>query len=179
METPVRRTAWLAVIAILASILSCAPVPKIWTSEPVSGISSNPYFRAKLEPLKQGRPFYVSFLLEVENRTQEDMAIDWNKTLYLHNGKEKGIFLFKGVRPEDVKNRSIPPDIIAPGQTLTKVIAPHRLLARASLRDRSESKGIHAGILPEGENGVELVVRYMGKELVETMRVTLRETPGS
>ena len=50
-----------------------------------------------------------------------------------------------------------------------------QLLARAPLRDLSvggTESSIYPGILPEGENGMVLVVRLNGKEVVE--KITLR-----
>ena len=175
MKQPVRKMIRLALIMILISTLGCVPAKTIWTSEPDSGMSSNKYFQAKLEPMKQGRDFYVSFRVEVKNLTQNNLAIDWNKTLYIHNGHKKGIFVFKGIKPEDIKNKSIPTDIIPSGHTFSKVVAPYKLLARPPLMDRGQSKDIEAGILPNGDNGMQLVVRYRGEELVETMKVKITE----
>lgn len=175
MKELVRKMMRLALVMILISILGCVPAKTIWTSEPDTGMSTNKHFQAKLEPVKQGHDFYVSFRVEVKNLTQNNLAIDWNKTLYIHNGHKKGIFVFEGVKPEDVKNRSIPTAIIPSGDTFSKVVAPYKLLARASLWDRGQSKDIEAGILPNGENGMQLVVRYRGEELVETMKVKITE----
>jgi hypothetical protein len=175
MKELMRKMIWFAFGLILISVLGCAPAQKIWTSEPDTGMSSNKYFQARLEPLKQGHNFYVSFRVEVKNLTQNNLAIDWNKTLYIHNGKKKGIFVFKGINPEDIKNKTIPTDIIPSGATFSKVVAPYKLLAKAPLRDRGQSKEIEAGILPSGENGMQLIVRYRVEELVETMKVIITE----
>ncbi|MBW1998834.1 MAG: hypothetical protein JRJ29_12830 [Deltaproteobacteria bacterium] len=174
-EISARKVIGLLAGLVLVATLGCAPVKTIWTSQPVSGMVSNRCFEARLEPLKQGRPFFVSFRLEVKNHTRDDLTIDWNKTAYIHNGEERGIFVFAGIDPEDVKNRSIPPDIIPPGHTFRKIVAPQDLLARAPMRARSQPSGIEAGILPTGENAMRLVVGYRGEELVETISIKIIE----
>jgi len=69
-------------------------------------------------------------------------------------------------------------DVISAGKTFSKVISPYKLLARAPIRDRGKTgseAGIHPGILPNGENGILLVVRQSGKEIVDKMMVTIEE----
>jgi hypothetical protein len=146
-----------------------------WVSEPDTGAASNNYFQAKLVPLKQGNNFFVTFRVEVKNLTQQDMSINWNKTYYMHNGKEYGIFVFKDITPEDVKNRNIPLDTIPPGANYTKVVAPFKLLSRAPLRVTGETGGIKGGILPEGKNAMRLVVEQGGREFTEMMEVIISE----
>ena len=84
--------------------------------------------------------------------------------------------MFKGIDPAGMRNSAIPPDIIPARGKFSKVISPYRLLARAPLRDQSISEStISAGILPDGENGIVLVVRQNGKEIADKMMVTIEE----
>ena len=60
----------------------------------------------------------------------------------------------------------------------SKVISPYKLLARAPIRDSGKTASeasFHPGILPNGKNGIVLVVRQNGKEIVEKMMVTIEE----
>lgn len=159
----------------LVTASGCA-APKTWMSSPEIQNVSNPSYQAEFEPLKRGYEFFVSFLLSVTNKTGKNLEIDWNKTRYIHKGLNYGGFVFKGIDPADVRNSTIPPDIIPARGNLSKVISPYRLLARAPLRDQSISEStISAGILPDGENGIVLVVRQNGKEIVDKMMVTIEE----
>jgi len=153
----------------------CA-TPKIWISSPAAQTAGNPYYEAKIEPLKTGNKFFVSFRLVVTNRIGKNLEVDWNKTRYMYNGRTRGVFVFKGIRPEDIKNLTIPPDLILAGHSLSKVISPFKLLARAPIRDRYTDKPvISPGIMPNGKNGIHLVVRQNGKEIIEKMSVNIQE----
>ena len=152
--------------------------PKVWTSKPVIQTTGNPSFSAKIETLKMDNPFYVCFRLLVVNKTGENLEIDWNMTRYLYKGRSHGGFVFKGIDPEDIKNKTIPEDIITGKGTFEKVIFPTKLLARAPLRPKSQGGGetaISPGIFPTGENGIMLVVKKGNKEIVEKMTLKIEE----
>ena len=117
----------------------------------------------------------VSFLLSVTNRTDKNLEMDWNRTQYIHNNNNRGVFVFKDIEPEDIKDSTVPPDIIPPRGTFTKEIAPYNLLARAPLRESDKDPGIKPGILPTGENGILLVIRQNKKNIVEKMMVLITE----
>ncbi len=168
----------LSIIFILFVFTGCAPA-KVWISSPVVQATGNQYYEVQLEPLTSGHKFFVSFRLSVTNRTGKNFEIDWNKTRYIHNGRRYGVFVFKGIKPEDIRNLTIPPDIIPAGDTFSKVISPYKLLARPPIRDpgvEATESSIYPGILPTGENGILLVVRQNGKEVVEQMSVSIVES---
>jgi len=149
---------------------------KTWTSSPVNQTSKNQYYEAQLETLKKNNNFFEMFRLTVINKSDKNLEIDWNKTRYIYNGRTRGGFVFKGIKPEDIKNLTIPSDIVSAGKTFSKEIAPAKLVAWAPYRDRSVGKnesGISYGIIPEGENGINLVVRYNGKEVREQITLTI------
>ena len=93
----------------------CAPAKKVWVSYPMVQSTYKPYYNARLEPLTRNHDFFVSFRLTLSNKTDKNLAIDWNKTRYIHNGRTRGGFVFKGIKPEDVKNSTIPSDTILAG----------------------------------------------------------------
>ena len=171
-------------ILFLLLLTGCAPITKIWTSNPVIQTSGNQYYEAQIETLKKDQKgeynFFVLFRLTVKNRTEKKLEIDWNKTRYIYNGRTRGGFVFKGIKAEDIKNLTIPFDIVSPGHTFSKDIAPVKLIAWAPLRDQSVGKnesGFSPGVIPEGENGINLVVRLNGQEIREkiTVNISVRE----
>jgi hypothetical protein len=120
----------------------------------------------------------VSFRLSITNRTRKNLEIDWNKTRYIHNGRTRGRFVFKGIKPEDIRDSTIPPDAILAGVPFSKVISPFKMLARPPLRDpgvEATESTIYPGILPTGENGILLVIRQNGKEVVQKITLTIVE----
>ena len=168
------------IIGILLLLLtSCAPTTKNWTSDPVIQTADNPYYKARLEPLKKDsreRNFFVLFRLTIINKSDKHLEVDWNKTRYVLNGLNYGRFIFEGIDPENLKNLTIPFAKIPAGNTFSKEIAPLKLLGKAPLRDQSvgvNESSFSPGIIPEGENGIYLVVRYSGKEVCEKITLTI------
>jgi hypothetical protein len=153
----------------------CAPSKTLWISNPAVQTKGNSYYEAKIEPVKGEHDFYTSFNLWITNKTDKNMEIDWNRTQYIHNNKIHGVFVFKGIRPEDIKYSTVPPDIIPPRGSFSKVISPYKLIAWAPVRDRSKDSGIKPGIIPAGSNGILLVVRQSGKKIVQRMTIEIEK----
>ena len=154
----------------------CAPT-LVASSYPQIQAADNSYYNVRFEPLKDGFNFFAGFRLEVSNKTRKDLEIDWNKTRYLYNGRDGGVFVFRGIRPEDIKNSTIPPDVIPAGQSFSKRISPYRLLARAPLARNDKNAGeISSGPIPDGENGIVLFVRQNGNTIQEKLTVNITET---
>ena len=110
------------------------------------------------------------------NKTDDVIKIDWNKTKYLHNGRSKGMFVFEGVEPTDIKAHAVADDNIGGRGDFSKVIAPLKLLAWTPVRTKTDDKGISAGKLPNGKNGIRLVVKHKGKEIIEEVSVVIEES---
>jgi hypothetical protein len=161
--------------AIAFTLISCATKKSFWTSTPELQMAENEYYKATITPLKDENKFYVSFRLDVVNKYSEDLEIDWNKTKYILNNSKYGVFVFNGIKPKDIKNLSISGDIIASGTTFSKDISPQKMVARSPVRSNSADNKIIPGILPNGENGVYLVVRLGSKEIAEKLSITIKE----
>jgi hypothetical protein len=136
--------------------------------------AGNEYFEARLEPIKHDEKFFDAFRLVVTNKTSKDLVIDWKKTDYLYNDRKSGLFTFKGLTPETIHNP--PPDVVAAGQIFSKEIWPIKLLTWAPLMERTEveERGFGRGIIPEGKNGISVVIKVDGKEITETIAVTIK-----
>ena len=135
MDNNIRITLILLIGFALILGAGCA-TSKIWISSPVTQTAGNPHYEAKIEPLKGGNKFFVLFRLVVTNRTDKNLEVDWNKTRYIYNGRTNGVFVFEGIRPEDIKNLTIPADSIVKGHIFSKVISPFKLIACAPIKDR-------------------------------------------
>ena len=158
--------------------IGCAPV-MVSMSDPAIKTASNPYYETQLEPLKQGLRSFVVFRLTVTNKTETELQIDWNKTRYLFNGRPHGLYVFRGIEPEAIKDRTIAPDIISPRDTFTRIIAPQELLAYVPFREQDrlspDESAISGGPIPAGENGILLVVRKNGEEISEKLAVRMTD----
>jgi len=146
----------------------------LYSSNPEVQRASNDYFVAELKPqLKEGQGFFTTFRLVLTNKTKKELNLDWENTFYLLNSSEKGRFLWEGVTWDGLKEmRGQPLVPIAAGDTLTAVIFPKQLLGRSS---GAAPGGVQytQGALPEGENGIGLVVIQNGTVIREKMVVTI------
>jgi hypothetical protein len=155
-----------AVTMILVLLLASCSQKRVWVSTPPNRTLDSPSFAVALEPIQKDAEYFNWFRLTVTNKTDREMEIDWNRTRYLYNGKEAGVFVFAGVGPEAVKNATIPAAVIRGGDDLSRDIAPFSLIAFTPLRDQSidtENQNILPGLIPAGENGIFLVIRQKGK----------------
>ena len=159
----------------IAIATGCAPT-FISVSTPEIQTIENSHYTAQFEPLSEGKNYFDGFRLKVTNKTQKDLEIDWNKTRYLYNGRDIGIFVFKGIKPENIKSLTVPPDTIPAGQSFTKDITPLKLLAREPITGKGAKAGkITSGPIPTGESGVFLFIRQNGNTIKEKMTVKITE----
>lgn len=159
---------------VLTLVSGCAPTI-IQVSTPAIQTAENPYYEIQFEPLNRETKVFVSFHLTIINRTDRNLEIDWNRTQYIHNNRPLGIFVFKGIRPQDIKELAIPPDIVSARGTFSKEISPFRLIARAPLREGINVPSISPGKIPTGQSGILLVVRQNGKEIREKVEIRITE----
>jgi len=156
----------VATVILTILIFPACKTKRIWKSMPANQTLNSQSYDIGLEPLKRDAEYFNWFHLTVTNKTSDDMEIDWNRTRYIHNGKDAGPFIFAGIVPESVKNNTIPGAVIQGGDTFARDIVPLKLIAFTPLREQSidtENHNIRAGLIPEGENGISLVIRQDGR----------------
>ena len=171
----VRKLLILSVVLMILMAPACKQ-KKVWLSTPVHQTLNSRSYDVGLAPLKKEADFFNWFRLTVKNKTAVDMEIDWNRTRYIYNGQEAGLFVFEGVVPASVKNATIPGALIPAGSTFTRDIAPYRLIAFTPLRQQgidTERPNIVAGVIPEGENGIFLVLLQDGKSARARVSVSI------
>jgi hypothetical protein len=164
----------IIVVCLVFSLAACAGV-KVYTSNPEVQRVSNDYFTAQIEPqLKPGQNFFATFRFDLTNKTDKDLNIDWENSYYLLNGRRNGRFLWEGVTWNGLEEmRSKPLIPVAPGDTFTGVIFPKNLVGRATAMTPGGVQYIQ-GALPEGENGILLIVRQGGKVIQQKMGVAIK-----
>jgi len=174
------KTLGIAIIIISMTISCAAPQrPTRHIADPPMQTIETEHYRISFKPLKKDGNFFVAFLLEVQNKAAGEIEVDWNRTHYLLEGKNHGKFVFAGIPPADVKAGTVPPDKIESGNTLQREIAPQQLLAYAAIRDknvRPGKSGISAGPLPEGRNGIHLVLSMEGKDYRQNLILYIEGT---
>ena len=150
---------------------------KSWTSTPQTRQVQNADFSAQLTPLKRDKANFVSFRLLIDNKTNQPLKIDWNKTRYLCDGKSYGPVVFPGIDPATIKE-SIPPAVIPAGATFSREIFPLKLVAFAPMREQildGEGRGLYPGPLPQGENTIDLVIYQRERQIRQRITVDIRQ----
>jgi hypothetical protein len=111
---------------ILLLTFGCGPQYKfIQKSQPDPGLISNQFFDIALKPIS-GYMCFHAFELSIRNKTDSNIELDWNKTLFIVDDQTNGTFMFEGVA---YKDRSLPkpPNIIFSKTTFQKTIIPSNL----------------------------------------------------
>ena len=99
-----------SIVCLLLFLAACVPA-KTWISRPSTQQVQNTDFSARMTPFKRDKAHFVSFRLFIDNKTDQSLKIDWNRTRYLVNGKPYGPFVFPDIDPATIKT-SIPPATI-------------------------------------------------------------------
>ena len=171
-----RKGAVIGIACVILFLIGCATV-RVWTSTPSIQKTGNDFFDAVFQPqLAEGQNYFSTFRLTITNKTDKDMQIDWVKTRYLHNGQERDGFAFEGITKENINNP--PSDTVSPGQTFSKTIYPITIIGwqRATAIVKPGDQSFSVGVLPEGENGILLIVKQAGKEIREKITLNLAVT---
>jgi hypothetical protein len=166
----------ILVAVSLGLLCACAAAPvQKWRSEPARQTIAGPDLRADMEPFKEGADFFVGFRLTLHNDGPTPLTLDWNQTRYLHNGRDEGVFVFRGIDPATIQGK-IPAEVLAPGATFTQEIFPLRTIAflPSSQIPKDGRRGFIPGILPSGENGILLVLGRNGQESRQKLSLRLR-----
>lgn len=176
-----RNYLWIgmAMIAVL-TLAACTTPRSTWESVPGVVQATAETADVQLKPLKLDKPYFVGFELTLHNKTAAALEINWNQTRYLHGRKDLGILIFPGVKPEDVKNKTIPNEVVAAGQILVKRISPVQTIAWTPERmiTSAEESSITAGILPNGSNSVSLSLFQNGQTWRQILTVRIVENNG-
>ena len=168
----------VAMVLGLGVILAgCAGVQvKGYSSDPPVQRVSNASYEVELEPqLREGQNFFASFRFSFTNKTSKELNIDWENTFYILNGRKNGRFLWQGITWDGLKEVQAQPLIpVSAGDTLKTVIFPVKLVGRSSAGAGSTG-GVryNRGPLPEGANGISLIVKQNGKVLRQEIVVNI------
>lgn len=166
-----KHGATLGLLVMLFIFVGCSS-KKIWTSTPAIQSADNQYYATKFEPIRIEGDFINGFRLTVTNKSSQTLIIDWNASLYLYNNKNNGRFVFEGIDKKNVND--LPPDNIEAGKNLVKDIFPLKLIAWRQGPGFVNLPAFSPGPLPDGQNGILLIVKNDGSEVREKINVTIK-----
>jgi hypothetical protein len=159
-----RRFQWFLLFLVALNLCTgCQTTRTVWKSQPDVLKRSNPYFNVELS-FQCDEEGCTGFNLFLENKTDKDLEIDWDRTFYLSQGEETGGFIFEGIILQD-KNLRKPSEIVVAHGVLSKRIFPEALLSTDMGRR-------HRNVGP-GDHGVLLTVKVDGREIREKLNLTL------
>lgn len=122
---------------------------------PQVATDKNTFYTASIRPAADSKGLIDAWILEVKNLYNDDIQINWDKTLFINNGQTDGGFMFHGVVYRDRHNQK-PNDIVFVKGTLEKKIFPNN---KVSMEDEWTHDYLY------GDCGVYLVVEAGGKLL--------------
>jgi hypothetical protein len=167
-----RRVALLGVLVVFLSGCAATGMNVIYQSVPEVQRAENEVFKVALRPVqtnKMGSIFYTSFDLTIQNKTNGDLELIWDKTLYIEDGVTKGGFMFEGVVFKD-RNRPKPPDIVFAGSQFSKTIYPNVYVTY-----ERNLGWYNKTINKPGEVGAYVTIRAKDKELHEKLIVRISQ----
>lgn len=168
----------LFVLAIAVGFLfGCASVsPPPSASAPEIQRLENKFFEAAITPMRAwtGSGCYDSLELTVTNKTNMNLEVIWDQTLFISDGRTNGTFWFEGLMYKE-KNTPQQPDIIPAEQRIVKVIFPNNLMyftGHFGIDGRFIPETRH-GCLPAGAVGVFVTVKAGEQQIGDRLTVTI------
>jgi len=141
-------------------------------SIPSTAVTRNQYFEARLTPTGDGRGFQ-SFKLEIENKTQSNLELDWSRTLFIADNQTRGGFMSEGILYNAKDSpRLVAMDVIFTDTTFSRTIWPSTLAYFVSGRYGGWRHG-YMGRVSGGEYGVLLSVKTNGEEHQKKLTVRI------
>jgi len=158
------------VIAGLAFATGCA-TPE-WKIDPEIATVDNEFIAASIHPICRGSAGCQAFQLQIVNKTDTDIEVNWNKALYIRNGQTSGGFMFEGVIYAD-RNNNKPPDVVFKKGSFAKVIWPSNLV----VLDPGARGGWRHIAMSNGSHGLYLTILVNGKEINQRVELTISGPP--
>jgi len=158
----------IAVILAVLLFTGCGIAMKMRSVPEIAHVG-NEFFTAEITPM-QGLFGYDSFALDIQGKTDSNIEIDWNKTLFISNGQTSGSFMFEGIVYKD-RNNPKTPDIIFGKSRFVKRIWPNNLVDYNSGKYNS---GWVNRRLPSGDTGVYLTVKTPAGEKNEKIILNIQ-----
>ena len=143
-----------------------------WKIDPEIATVDSEFVTASIRPICLGWDGCQAFQLRIVNKTDKDIEVNWNKTLYIRNGQTSGGFMFDGVIYAD-RNNNKPPDVVFKKSSFAKVIWPSNLVVFIT----GASGGWRHIAMPNGSHGLYLTILVNGKEINQRVELTISGPP--
>ena len=166
-------------IVFVSLVMTGCAQKQIYRSTPPMQRVSTSDFDVELEPLKaEGYDYYNRFRYQFTNKTNGDLIIDWSNCFYIQNGKRYGRWGWEGLTFEELRGVQEEPDVkISPGGKDAVEIFPLGLIGwredGVRMKATTPEAGFTLGVIPAGENGLDIAVIKDGKTLRKKVLVQI------
>lgn len=147
----------ILVTVLAAFAAGCTIVPPTWT--PASSSQSLHLVDVQIKPACSQSSCY-GFSMDMQNKTDKPVEIDWNRSYYTYNGQTNGGLMSEGVIISQ-RNMLRAPDVVLPNGRYSKTLWPSNFtqlyigLASAEWINQ---------MLPEGMQGVFITIKQGDRE---------------
>ncbi|MDC7692465.1 hypothetical protein [Vogesella indigofera] len=143
-----------------------------YNAEPPIAKSVSDKYEIQLQPIPcNSYSGCQGFNLTLANKSNSDIEIDWNKSLFVVNGQTNGGFMFEGTVYKD-RNNSKDPDVVFANSTFSKNIFPNSLVSYNTTLNRWLQAPMY-----NGEYGAYLRLKIDGKEQSPKLTTKIIATP--
>jgi hypothetical protein len=154
---------------LVGSLVACSSLSE-WQVTPLSPRASNQWVDITVTPILDRQYAmnvgYPGMVLEVRNKTGQDVTINWDDTFYLQAGQPNGGFSLQGTLGARLRGF----DIILARETFVTTIYPAVLANPSGISTLSDPKLNWAHkAMPMGENGIEIKLRVGSQEVRERL----------
>ena len=154
----------LSIFILLIILSGC----KAWVvkTTPEKQIVNNDNYSIQLIPVDPRPRFFTAFNLTIDNKTDSDIELIWDKTNFIYNGQTNGGFMFEGIVFKD-RNNPKQPDVIFARNRFQKTIWPNNLVRFDT------TIGWYQAGMDMGDNGIYLTLKVNGKEVKEKLIINM------
>jgi hypothetical protein len=143
---------------MVCGLAACASLPE-WQVTPLAPKASDKWVDITVTPMLDKQYSinvgYTGMVLEVRNKTDQDITINWDDSFYLQAGQPNGGFSLEGTLGARLRGY----DVIFARETFVVTICPAVLANTSNIGTLSDPKlnWVHRP-MPRGENGIDLKV---------------------
>jgi hypothetical protein len=169
----VKRTFHRVILGLVGLfVVGCLSLPE-WQVTPSAPDAHTKWVDIKVMPVLDRQYAidvgYTGMVLEVRNKTNQDITINWDDTFYLQGGHANGGFSLQGTLGARLRGF----DILLPRETFVTTIYPAILANPSGISTLTDPKLNWAHKpMPTGENGIDIKLRVGSEDLRE--RITFR-----
>jgi hypothetical protein len=168
-----KRVISLVILGLVVwGLAGCASTPQ-YQGAPSTQVASDNSVNLRVTPILDERyginVGYTGMVLEVRNKTNQDMTINWDETFYLQGGTPNGGFSLGGETGARLRGF----DVVFAQETYVKTIYPTILVDTSGIGTLTEPRLDNHKPMSAGENGIILKLRVGSEDILHRITFTI------